>query len=407
MAARVLADRGVSVEVLEAKPRVGGRVCTMHPDDALPAELGPEFVHGEPDVTLSLLREIRADREPVDETHHYSSDGTLVEEPHVWQRFAKLLKRAPPASADESARDYMQRVHMKDDDARLFAMLVEGFYASHLERISIASVASDVGGEEMQQMRVAGGYGQLAEWLLARILRNHGSVHCGHVVDAIDWSSNVQIAYTGPSGTRGMLVADRAIVALPLAVLQQGAVRFHPMLGDHERAMRQLEMGHVVKVVACFTNRVWPEHLRFVHSHDGRFPTFWMRSRGDAHQLTAWAGGPHAEALARRSATQLATLAVTELSRLLGSSATTIANAVDHFHFHDFAADPFARGAYSYTKVGGLGAAAELAKPLGDRLFFAGEATDEEYEGSVAGALTSGLRAADQVLTRVMASKAA
>jgi monoamine oxidase len=132
-----------------------------------------------------------------------------------------------------------------------------------------------------------------------------------------------------------------------------------------------------------------------------------MRSRGDAHQLTAWAGGPHAEALARRSATQLATLAVTELSRLLGSSATTIANAVDHFHFHDFAADPFARGAYSYTKVGGLGAAAELAKPLGDRLFFAGEATDEEYEGSVAGALTSGLRAADQVLTRVMASKAA
>src|SRR5690349_20355638 len=133
MAARVLADSGVSVEVLEAKPHVGGRVLTMHPELALPAELGPEFVHGEPDVTLALLREIRAEREPVDETHHYRRDGRLAEEPDVWARFAKLLKKAPPESRDESARDYMQRVHMTGDDAQLFTMLVEGFYAAHLE----------------------------------------------------------------------------------------------------------------------------------------------------------------------------------------------------------------------------------------------------------------------------------
>jgi monoamine oxidase len=304
----------------------------------------------------------------------------------------------------------MQRVHMTGDDARLFAMLVEGFYASHLERISIASVAADVEGvtdTDPGQTRVLGGYGQLAEWLLARILRKHGSVHCGHVVNAIDWSSNIQIGYTGPGGREGMLVADRAIVTLPIGVLQQGAVRFHPMLGDHERAMRQLEMGQVVKIVACFARRVWPEHLRFIHQDDGKFPTFWMRSRADHHQLTAWAGGPHAEALGRRSASQLTTLAVTELARAIDRSATTIAEAVDHFHFHDYATDPFARGAYSYTKVGGGGAAEQLAQPLGDRLFFAGEATDKDYEGSVAGALASGARAAQQILAGRLATRAA
>ncbi|HUS32268.1 MAG TPA: NAD(P)/FAD-dependent oxidoreductase [Kofleriaceae bacterium] len=407
MAARVLAEQGVDVELLEAKPHVGGRVLTMHPDAELPAELGPEFVHGEPDITLSLLREIRAERETVEETHHYRRGGKLVEEPDLWPRFAKLLKKAPPASHDESARDYMQRVRMSSDEARLFAMLVEGFYASHLERISIASVAADVPEGGTGQARLIGGYGQLPEWLLARILRKHGSVHCGHVVHAIDWSSNIQIAFTGPGGRQGMLVADRVIVTLPLAVLQQNAVSFHPQLGDHERAMRHLEMGHVVKVVACFNRRAWPEQLRFVHSDGGKFPTFWMRSRGDHHQLTAWAGGPHAEALSRRTAGQLTTLAVTELARAIDASATTIAGAVDHFHFHDYAADPYARGAYSYTKVGGAGAAEQLARPLGDRLFFAGEATDAEYEGSVAGALASGVRAAQQILATRSATRAA
>lgn len=402
MAARVLADQGVAVELLEAKPHVGGRVMTIHPE-ALPAELGPEFVHGEPEVTLALLRELRAERDPVIDTHHYRQAGRLVEEPQMWDRFATLLDRAPPASRDESARDYMQRVHMKGDDARLFAMFVEGFYASHLEAISVAGVAADMGGatgEPSGQARVRGGYGQLADWLLARILKKHGSVHCGHVVTAIDWRSNVQVAYRTPSGQNAMLVAERAIIALPLAVLQQGAVTFHPTLGDHERAMRSLEMGNVVKLVACFHRCVWPEQLSFIHT-DGRFPTFWMRSHGDAHQLVAWAGGHHADALARRNPTQLLTLAMTDFATAIDRSATTVADAVDHWHFHDYTADPFFRGAYSYTKVGGIGASHELTRPLGDRLFFAGEATDADYEGTVAGALGSGQRAARQVLERL------
>ena len=66
---------------------------------------------------------------------------------------------------------------------------------------------------------------------------------------------------------------------------------------------------------------------------------------------------------------------------------------------HDWQADPFARGAYSYVIAGGTGARKALATPVKNTLFFAGEAADIQGEwGTVAGALQSGMRAARQVL---------
>ena len=65
---------------------------------------------------------------------------------------------------------------------------------------------------------------------------------------------------------------------------------------------------------------------------------------------------------------------------------------------HDWQRDPFARGAYSYLRVGGEGAREDLAAPIAATVFFAGEATDAEESGTVAGALRSGARAAQQVL---------
>lgn len=66
-------------------------------------------------------------------------------------------------------------------------------------------------------------------------------------------------------------------------------------------------------------------------------------------------------------------------------------------YVHDWLADPFARGAYSYVLVGGKEARQSLARPLHDTLFFAGEATHAEESGTVGGALDSGIRAAKEL----------
>ena len=66
---------------------------------------------------------------------------------------------------------------------------------------------------------------------------------------------------------------------------------------------------------------------------------------------------------------------------------------------HDWQSDPFARGAYSYVTVGGRDARERLAAPLRGTLFFAGEAAAIGGESAtVAGALQSGERAAEQAL---------
>ena len=51
-------------------------------------------------------------------------------------------------------------------------------------------------------------------------------------------------------------------------------------------------------------------------------------------------------------------------------------------------------------RVGGTGAREELAAPLEETLYFAGEATDVEQSGTVGGALASGMRAAREILDR-------
>jgi len=57
-AARALRERGVRVEVLEARDRIGGRIFT-HRDPRAPApiELGAEFVHGSAPEVMSIVRE--------------------------------------------------------------------------------------------------------------------------------------------------------------------------------------------------------------------------------------------------------------------------------------------------------------------------------------------------------------
>lgn len=65
----------------------------------------------------------------------------------------------------------------------------------------------------------------------------------------------------------------------------------------------------------------------------------------------------------------------------------------------DFSNDPLIRGAHSYARVGAGDAARVLAQGWAHTLFFAGEALDLQYPGTIAGALGSGQHAARRLLS--------
>jgi monoamine oxidase len=67
-------------------------------------------------------------------------------------------------------------------------------------------------------------------------------------------------------------------------------------------------------------------------------------------------------------------------------------------HIHNWIADPFSKGAYSYNSVTSAAAKKILATPVSNTLFFAGEALGEDFNGTVEAALRSGKNIAEKIL---------
>src|SRR4029079_3197123 len=171
-----------------------------------------------------------------------------------------------------------------------------------------------------------------------------------------------------------------------------GTVRFTPAVAHVEEAIARLAMGAVVKVVLLLREPLWegaaPPGVAFALSRRPHFPTWWTLAPLKEPALVGWAAGPAAARLTGRPAGELASLAGAEIAGLLRLDAQRVEAAVAATHVADWAADPHARGAYSWDPVGAGEARALLATPVGETLFFAGEAANP---GGTAGTLQAAL----------------
>lgn len=139
--------------------------------------------------------------------------------------------------------------------------------------------------------------------------------------------------------------------------------------------------------------------MSFLFSDDPWFPTWWTRMPDPAPVLTGWAPFECADRLSGKDRSFVIHRGLATLSSLLDVSLENLDGWLEGAHFHDWQNDPFARGAYSYGRVGADGAHEAWARPVDNTLFFAGEATDVTgNNGTVHGAIASGHRAADEIL---------
>lgn len=410
-----LARAGFGVTLLEARSRPGGRIDTRQPAGwPMPIERGAEFVHGRPPETCQLLRDAATPGYDVAVEHWIASEGFLRRRPEIWaeseELFALLAKDTGP---DRSFAEFVDRLpkHYSPLARALATTYVEGFNAADSRRISIRSLAAQdrasqaTGGEAL--FRVLGGYTGIIEHLSARLRAAGGAIELNTVATKVEWASGRVVVHAvdgraAPREFQGVA----AVITLPLGVLQSetgpGAVRFEPELVEKRIALKSLVMGPVVKLLLRFGEPFWEqvdEQLGFFHDPAGWFPTWWTTLPVRTTVLTGWAGGPAAERLAGGETSQIIERGLEDLDRFF-TSAAPVASLLAAAEVCDWQADPLARGAYSYVGVGGSDAPQMLAEPLAGTLFFAGEATHAGMNGTVSGALASGYRAAEEIISR-------
>jgi monoamine oxidase len=385
-AAAELTRAGLTVLVIEARNRIGGRCETQRiPGLPVPVELGAEFIHGRPEATMDLLR--KAGIPAVDSTRAQlvAWDGKLRSANLFTQ--AQRVARKEVEGRDISFHAFLARQRLPRLTRTLATMMVQGFDAADPRQASAREIVEEWrgGGLGASQPRPQGGYGPLLEFL-SRDLR----LQLQTIVRKVRWKRGAVTVEGTFRGEPWRTWAPRAVLTLPIGVL--------PLLKIREKnaALRRLASGPVVRVAMAFREAFWEKRhpgVAFFHSPEAPFPTFWTPLPMHAPLLSAWAGGPKAARLTGSSENFLLRKALESVRSVLGNIEDPQAVLV-----HDWQADPFARGGYSYVKVGGRGAREELAAPLEETIYFAGEATDAEQSGTVGGALASGIRAAQEIL---------
>jgi len=437
-AADVLCGRGLDVVVLEARDRIGGRVYTIRPDGLpIPVELGAEFVHGRVAPTLTVADEAGVVLAETDGSHWRASDasgtagaGDAAEA--IWERFARVLARLDRTrEPDRTLRQFLVDEAIDPDDAAAVLGYVQGYDTADPDRVgerwlALAEHASDED-ESDHQFRVVGGYDRIPGWLARRLPAD--GLRLSSPVTRVEWSRGRVTATVA----RGPAVSARAaVIALPHGVLAHGVLAhgvlaqgelahgelargvlargglegptFVPSLGAAKAAaLEGIATGTAVRIVFQFRERFWEslgeDGIGFLHTPGGALPIWWTSYPLRTPLLVGWAGGPPATALAAEGESVVVERALDGLARGVGMSRSRLDALVVGHWYHDWDADPYARGAYSYGVVGGIDAPRVLAEPLDGTLFFAGEATDGDgRSGTVHAAIASGRRAAGEVL---------
>ncbi|HMI73765.1 MAG TPA: NAD(P)/FAD-dependent oxidoreductase, partial [Steroidobacteraceae bacterium] len=244
----------------------------------------------------------------------------------------------------------------------------------------------------------------LPAFLSDRFRAAGGTLLLSHPVRRVRWSQNaVAVSGVNAGGESFELHAERAIVTLPLGVLQAGTVEFEPTPQEIWSNAARMAMGPVVRISLLFDAKFWQQALSFLLTRDEVPSAWWTPMPNSAPLITGWAGGAKAAALTQRIGARADWRALLEeslgtLSRMYGIAAQELHSRLISWHTHDWQADPYSRGAYSYAPAGALNASANMTLPVADTLFFAGEHTDTTgHWGTVHGALGSGLRAAAQL----------
>ena len=408
-AARKLLDQGYRVIILEGRDRIGGRIWT---DNSLgvPLDLGAAWIHtvdGNPLTPLVKQFGIQTVISDLKSQWNYKGVNQLLNESdemlinkafELFMDRVNKLKNEAPSSQQITLADIATQIIESEE---ITGITLKGFRATLSSAIesevgdNLASLGlkgfdedSKFGGEDVVFPK---GYTQLVQALSTDL-----DIRTQHLVQKISYDD------TGVKVTtdRGVFHGSQVIVTVPLGVLKRGSIKFSPELPEKKlAAIQQLGMGALNKLVLKFPKQFWssePHSMAYINGDQpDRYVEFYNWQKYIQQPiLVALVSGDFSRSLSQMSKSEVTQNMMSELQAMFGKD-IPLPTATLLTQWHN---DPFAYGSYSSFSINGnIQDCDRLAEPIGDRLFFAGEATYGKYIGTVHGALLSGEREANRI----------
>lgn len=422
-AARELDRRGADVRVIEARGRVGGRVWTLRDrfDRRQHAEAGADLVETEQKELVSLIRDLGLETTPIlrrgfgfygtgpsgkvaaqSLTSHFHRMLAPLEEPI--RAFKLSEQRWDSAIALSLAK---QSVADRLNAVRAPAWLrsrykgFRGLFLADPEDLSLLPMVEFFAGDPFGEggtLRVTSGNDRIATEIAKHLEQ----------VDLLTVLRGVRHTDTGVGVTvetaagQSEISADYLVVTLPASTLRD--VVFEPALPVAQReAIATLKYGSASRLLIQFARRFWrARHRPSLYGSDQAFGALWdgnEQQKGPAGILTFLAGG-RASGELQQLIGRHGVEGVANRLTWLGGPAPILQSAMVVWEN-----DPWARGGYAFFDPHFDPRWRDwLARPVG-RVLFAGEHTSIRWQGYMNGAVQTGQRAAEEVLTLARSEK--
>ena len=394
-AGRRVAAAGRSLQVLEARDRLGGRAFTRIDPRAGPLDLGCGWLHSaneNPWVEVIERDGGEVERGPTPWSRPLLKSVFPMAEQDAYRaaaaRLRERLARWNSGGGDLPVSDFLEPASRWNGLLSAISTYVSG---AEPEKVSAADLCAyhDTG----ENWRVRGGYGAA--------IAAHGAglpVTFGAAVTRIDHSGRT----VRVESSRGTIEARAVILCVPASLIADGAIAFTPDLPEKRDAASGLPLGLADNLYFLLETpeEFEPESRIFGRNDSASTAAYHFRPLGRP-VVEVYFGGDCAAALERGGEAAFVDFALAELTALFGAD---LRNRLSPLPTHLWKSDPLARGSYSYAAPGRVGDRARLSEPVDGRLFFAGEACSARDYSTAHGAYLTGVSAADAALAAISAT---
>ena len=430
-AAHELTKRGISVCILEANDRIGGRILDIKSKHGHILPLGATWIGPDEEKVPALMAEAGLETVPQYETGDVivrlcgtqqvapSTDDARVgpfplpaegipedflQAIHILDQLCQEISLERPydhpraAEWDQiTAAEWLETVGKSEKGKALLHLVVGGELCAELEDFSFLCLLflwRSIIVPMIDDRRIKGGPHQLVQWLSKQIGER---IHLQSPVHAIQQDDDSVTVHTNQQTVMGKYL----IMTIPPHL--HTPIEFQPPLPEsHRQVTSKSQMGKAIKVFVVYPTAFWRTMglSGMSLTDDGILnSTFDVSPEDSEHgMLVGFISGRRARLWHDRSPEEREVAVMEQLINLFGEQA---ASPIDYVE-HNWIAEPWTGGCYcAIMPTNVLAAHGPAIRTPVERIHWAGTETAALWYGSMEGAITSGERAAQEVAERL------